>query len=110
MCAGGAQSADGALPIQDGTYTCISSVRTLMLTLGEMTIAGDSYRFHPPDGPDTAGTYSYVPGRITWSGDIGVVQNEQIIESDLDQGHRTDDFWFRFSSDPTHVYTVNCKL
>lgn len=83
-----------------------------MLTLGEMTIAGNRYRFHPPRGPDTVGTYRYVPGRITWSGDIGVVRNAQIIESDLNQGRRTDDFWFSFKSDLTNgsPVNVNCKL
>jgi len=102
-------AAGGAAPIQNGTFTCISGFRT-MLTLGEMTISGNSYRFHPPTGPDTTGTYSYAPGHISWSGDIGIVKNSQITESDLDQGHRSDDFWFKFNFDPSHENTVNCKL
>lgn len=110
LSANGTQAGGGA-PIQNGTYTCIAGFR-FMLTLGEMTVAGNDYSFHPPQGPDTAGTYSYVPGRITWGGDIGIVQNAQIVESDLGQGHRTEDFWFSFKSDMTNGYpvNVNCKL
>jgi hypothetical protein len=104
-----AGAANSAAPIQSGTYTCISGYQ-FMLTLGEMTIEGNSYLFHPPDGPDTSGTYSYVPGHITWSGDIGVVKNAQITRSDLNQGIETDDFWFEYDFDSTHVFTVNCAL
>lgn len=110
LCASGAHAEGADAPLQDGVYNCISSAGSFMLTLGEATIEGNSYRFHPPTGPDTVGTYSYVPGHITWNGDFGVVTNAQITESDLDQGHDTDDFWFKFNFDETHVNTVNCKL
>jgi hypothetical protein len=102
--------AQGEAPLQNGTYNCISGY-TFMLTLGEMTIKGNTYRFHPPEGPDTTGTFSHEPGRLTWSGDIGVIKNAQIVASDRDAaGTKTDVFWFQYNSDPTTVYTVSCKL
>lgn len=96
--------------LENGTYNCISGY-SFMLTIGEMTIEGNSYRFHPPEGPDTTGTFSYTPGSLTWSGDFGIIKNAQIGESDRDAaGTKTDVFWFRYMSDPTHEYTVSCKL
>lgn len=105
----GGALAQGA-PLQNGTYTCIAGY-SFMLTIGEMTIDGNNYRFHPPEGPDTTGTYSYAPGRITWSGDIGVITNAQITESDMDAGGtKTDVFWFQYMLDATHGNTASCKL
>ncbi len=56
------------------------------------------------------GTYSRVPGHVTWSGDIGVVRQDQIVASNLDQGNRADDVWFKFQYAPDTTNTVNCKL
>ena len=79
--------------LSPGHYTCIAGYRP-MLTLGEMTIEGGKFRFHPPTGPTTAGTYVLTAGGIRWSGDIGAITNSQITESGLDASKP--DFWFKY--------------
>ncbi len=105
------QKASGVF-LRDGTYTCIAGFR-VMMTLGEMTLSGNSYRFHPTQGPDTTGTFTPVADGIQWHGDVGIIKNNQIVASNRDQGGtRTDDFWLTFANDLTRgdKANLNCKL
>lgn len=97
--------------LRNGTYNCILGFR-VMLTLGTMTLNGNSYRFHPPQGPDTTGTFTPTAKGITWNGDVGVIKRNQIVDSNRDQGTRTDDFWLTFANDMTRgeKTSLNCKL
>ena len=83
-----------------------------MMTLGTMNLSGNRYRFHPPHGADTTGTFTPVAGGIRWVGDIGIIKNSAIVASNRDQGSRTDDFWLTFANDLTRGEKVNlnCKL
>lgn len=82
-------------PIPPGTYNCIAGFGTGMLTLGRMTITGTGYRFQPPTGRGSAGTYSITPGGYVWSGDIGALRHAWLRESRRD-GMVADAFWFTF--------------
>lgn len=97
--------------LRDGTYNCIAGFR-VMLTLGTMTVNGNHYRFHPPQGADTAGTFVPNGNGIRWTGDVGIIKNADIVASGRDQGTRTDDFWLTFANDLTRgeKVSLNCKL
>lgn len=106
-----APAAGAAGFLRNGTYNCIAGFR-VMLTLGTMTLSGNHYRFHPPQGADTTGTFTPTGNGIRWSGDVGIIKNGEIVASDRDQGTRTDDFWLTFANDLTRgeQVSLNCKL
>lgn len=81
----------------------------MMLTLGEMQVSGASYVFHAPTGPDTTGTYRVAPNGFIWSGNIGAITSEQIVESGLDRS--PDSFWFTYRADPrSSPTTASCSM
>ena len=88
------RSANTASPLRGGTYNCIAGFGT-MLTLGKATIQGFSYRFQPPSGPGSAGTYSIGPAGIHWNGDIGAIRNGWVRESGKEASN-SDVFWFKY--------------
>ena len=96
-----ARNGSGAL--LPGTYNCIAGFG-MMLTLGRITISGLSYRFQPPSGPATAGTYSVSPAGIRWNGNLGVIRSSDIATSGKEIGN-PEVFWFKYRA-PGHNATT----
>jgi pyruvate/2-oxoglutarate dehydrogenase complex dihydrolipoamide acyltransferase (E2) component len=101
------RDANMAGPLPAGNYAC-SLVSTRAWPVGTMIIAGSGYRFQPPTGPATTGTYSAGAGGIRWSGDIGEFRNSWITKSNRDVGStKTFSFTYRYPGSSGDT-TVSC--
>lgn len=90
--------------IPDGTYHCIAGNTRLMLTLGNIQISGMRYTFKAPTGPATSGIYALAPDGYRWSGDIGEIKHDMLVESGIDLKPGT--FWFSYRARPTSLPTT----
>jgi hypothetical protein len=109
LSAVGAVPATAATPIAPGTYVCKAGNTRLMLTLGQMRISGTRFTFEAPTGPGTSGSYALTENGYKWTGDIGAIINDQIVESGPDRSPGT--FWFKYRARPTSSpTTASCRL
>lgn len=97
-----AASATPAIP--NGKYTCIAGGSRMMLTLGTMQVSGMHYTFTAPTGPVTAGSYAIAGAGYRWTGDVGGLTNDQIVDSGPDA--RAGNFWLKYKARPTSLPTT----
>ena len=98
------QAAKPGTPIPAGTYQCMAGSSRMMLTLGRMQITGEKFVFTAPSGPATSGSYAITPQGYRWTGDIGAITNDQIVESGPDA--TPGQFWFSYRARPTSSPTT----
>ncbi len=95
-------------PIASGVYHCKAGSSRMMLTLGDIQISGMSYVFRDPTGGSTSGSYSIEDDGYHWSGDIGAITNDQIVDSG--PGGSPNVFFFRYKGRPTSLpTTASCE-
>ena len=94
--------------IPNGTYHCEAGSSRMMLTLGDMQISSIHYTFKAPTGAATSGTYALAPDGYRWSGDIGEIKNDMIVESGPDA--TPGDFWSSYRARPTSLPTMTAAV